>query len=565
MKKDNIYMLRFDYNKLYKKYVKAVDAEDVYGCCQMFNRLKEMKDEPQLYLYQASLYAKLGSIACEINSLLKIISYPKFNTYNPRTLLYRINMFFQIYNGMDRYDNYLRLLEDRFKDMPELLDFEKPQLGSLGKKIHLVELSGKYLYSQAIEQLREGDDEKSKELLEKVPEDDNYYVKAQNLMSLIHITKGDAEKSKESINNAIEKDSANMESYANMYRTMVLQNIDPTPVLEKVRALEIDPEDFDSIMSKVILLMDEEYYIDAIKELEKISTINRFSEMVLQKMAECYEKVGDYEKLKSVLKQYIVIYPKEPLVRLALSHLESGEPIRLKDFLRINLKKEFLGDVKKEIRAVIKNADSFQKLSREDKLYYFYISHYTKDYLLIKKVAKVMLKSDCCVDVYDSLFYIDTPHVVRQLLLQAILEMGLKRPFYCLVDGDMIMVDVEYPQIFNPNIAVEPKKLEFLRTGFAQSYSLLLFTGEDTTEFKKYADAIIGYLTVKDLDDEFEILREVDNVVYMLTYTYSQNRELINSSFYNLSTKTKERVLGLYQKILDEILVNQNELDKEKK
>ena len=133
-----------------KKFVNAVKAGDAYTASLLSQEIKS----PVASLWKAEMYSKLGEDVLEIENLIKCISDKSFKSYDPKKILFKLGLFFDVYNGLnvlESYENYfLKLFNDR--ENGGVLYKTKP----IKDPLTLVELDGRLAYFEAMKLYNEG-------------------------------------------------------------------------------------------------------------------------------------------------------------------------------------------------------------------------------------------------------------------------------------------------------------------------------------------------------------------------------------------------------------------------
>ena len=181
--------INYDYKKLKADYKNYVNHQDFYSAMLTFNRMKEYRD-PEIHLLQASMLEKLEEIGSEIDNLLTVFTNENYLSYHETMVAYRIALFYFVYGGFDRFDEYLEILKSRHPHNESIVKFNVEKLTPTDN-IHFCTISGFEEFHEAIKKGSNGEFKSSIEELMKVDKSYSDYARVRGLISSFYLKNKD--------------------------------------------------------------------------------------------------------------------------------------------------------------------------------------------------------------------------------------------------------------------------------------------------------------------------------------------------------------------------------------
>lgn len=557
---DKIIEFKYDYDKIYEDFKKNAKGENMQLACSLF-ALLDKSVHPESYLLMAGLYSKINDIASEVDNLLKFLTTEKIIPFNPASLLYKLNLYFYVYNGLDRFDFYRDICVAKLGGMFSKEDLPSPNEPIVSDGLKLLDDNDKLRFFTAMDLVVKGKENDAEELLNQMEGSGEFYQRGKNLKAMVELSKGNVKDAENTLMNLIKEGCVSKEIYASLYRTFAFDKDLSPDLLRTIGEINSGDNNYDLVMLKVFAAIKQNNYDLALNELKKVDFIFNCTTTYMENLALCYYKTGDMINLKNTLKKYLTIYPKEAKLKYILSKLETGEDV-VEEFLVRHLKSGAKTKLKKHIKAILNNTEYFKSLTKLDAIYLFNLSLLTNSFEFIKKCTKIILKTEFKEVVLDALISVETDHVCRQIVYQSILEECYEDSFSTLVNGYLIKAKVGYPKLFKISSEnINKDKLDYLKCIYSQCYSLLFFAGSDTSNLCRAIEPIINHIFyLKENSKEDEFIRDSDRVVYMLASYYDSQNKQIEESFKVLSSEQKQEIKNFLQQLLQKL--DFNKLDK---
>ena len=542
---EKVLTIKYDENDLKEKYYTAIKKENVYEAQLIYNRLRPLNNS-EINLRQAIIYSMLNSHCREIDYLLKVVADLGFVNYSPVSILMRLSVFFNVYEMIDSFDFYKELLLLKHPNDINLVKAKNPNQSKYTRRIHLVEEESKFIYGDAINLMSAGEPKQALDKLFTIQKNDPMYTRAQNLASVIYLSTGEVEKSKELILKLIEDKACDAEIINNVYRFSGFSKEEKEKLLDGLEDLKSESNEYEVSMLKASLLLEDNNYEQALKETQTIKNYLQYSEPLLKQKAICYLRLNNKEALYDTLKMLYTIYPTNIGARYLAIQLENGaEDINYK-YLFNHFDRSMKKDLIKLLKTELSGHNDFNELSLEQVEFLFNIVKEVKDYVLMKKTTKVILKSKYSFLIQEALMSTEVSNENQQLIFQVLVEEQSKEFWSMLVFGRIETMQIDIPQFFKTAIVEDREKFDYLLTAYAQTYSLLYYVGVDIDSIAVDMNDILVNLYEAPLENkEFQILTNIHYLVYMLIQHMYPQENLFEHTFMDITDAQKQEINSL--------------------
>lgn len=547
--KGSILNLKTDNEKLIGEMITKAESGDFYSAFVCYSRIEEDKKYMALP-FISGIYSKLNAVNYEVDSLLKLLTYPKFKDYNPQALLYRVYNFFNSFMGLEVYEHYEQLLKKNFKNTPQAFLLEGETKSNLPfEHLRLVDDNGKFYYEQALICLKSDNLEGANKWLKKIKPTDEYFYRAKNLQSIINLMVGRIDEAEKVCLELLDYGGNNSEALASLMQIAKLNPERKKEIYERI----INANDCGNLSSKLVkadCYLENGDFENAILILETVKGNSRFEENFLDKLSNLYLLNGNKQKAEYYLKILVAIYPKNFRARFALKKLSKTSGTKVTESV-------LGGKIKNELSTFFNlSHTNFLALDERELQYYFCIARFYGGIEKFKQLCLIYLTSTKATKVLmDGLIEVETSEKYRQILLSTIIQAGVKGKFYCLVIGKLRELEIEYPKtLYNEFIVSEAnlqnldeskvKDISFIThliNCFSQAYSLCLYSGFDMKNFGKLSDKLSKALIALD-EVGRDMFSSIDNCVFAFCYNY--NKCFAERQFVQLFVDISEEMRG---------------------
>lgn len=531
------FTLVYDNKKLKTEYKRFYSQQKFYDAILTYNRLKVDMD-PEINLLQAALYESVDEIGFEIEHLLKVFINEKYTDYNQQMVAYRIALFFYCFSGIDRFDEYLKILKARNPKNKKLskVDFK---IFNSQTKLHFYNQTAFEEFGEAIKKVSIGEFGSIQEL-EKVDKSYSDYARIQNLLCVFYLKNNQPQKAVRVIE-GLAKDGLVDETW--VQTAFIIAEGAPEYKNEISKLLDgqtVGQFGYESLLAKALIEMNNENFSESIKILKGLKSPKCYKSDVLKFLILCYDGLGDKENVVKYAKVLYAFNPRNVWLRLLIEQAEHTEFVDAGRCVRSRPDKLMVANLKKLLKRQLKAQENFEQKSDEEIEFIIYALQEVKNYALYKKTIKKLLHSNRKNFIQDILISVYTRSEFSQLATQVLIEEKSTDLWWVLVDGALLKLKFNLPECLRRE-SINKDKQEYLLTVYAQTLSLLLYTGSDIKDLEKRLNEPMQLLLDNPIEEN-DLLLDSDNVIYILARIMDEQNEIIEDSFEKISSDTKKKL-----------------------